>query len=80
VGRGPHDAAATTDGTIVITNEQGGGVVFVRDGAVAPVLFPHPRRSPAVGCRGQYAAVADVQGTAYGYMTPRPASWWRNVR
>ena len=31
VGRQPHDAAQTTGGTIVVTNEVGGGVVFVRD-------------------------------------------------
>ena len=62
VGRGPHDAAATTDGTIVITNEQGGGVVFVRDGAVASALPAPPPQPGGVAAVGKYAAVADVQG------------------
>src|ERR1700742_1232073 len=42
VGRQPHDAAQTAGGTIVVTNELGGGVVFVRDGAVISSLPAGP--------------------------------------
>ena len=52
---------ATTDGTIVITNEQGGGVVSSADGAVA-VVFPHPRAPAGWSPMGEYAAFADIQG------------------
>ena len=62
VGRGPHDAAATADATIVVTNEQGGGVVFVRDGAVVGSLPAPPPQPGGVAAVGKYAAVADVQG------------------
>ena len=62
VGRGPHDAAATADGTIAVTNEQGGGVVFVRDGAIAGALPAPPPQPGGVAAVGKYAAVADVQG------------------
>lgn len=62
VGRQPHDAAATADGTIVVTNEMGGGVVFVRDGAVSASLPPGPVQPGGIAAVGDYAAVADVQG------------------
>jgi YD repeat-containing protein len=62
VGRGPHDAAAPDDRTVVITNEQGGGVVFVRDGAVVGSLPAGPPQPGGVATVGTFAAVADVQG------------------
>jgi DNA-binding beta-propeller fold protein YncE len=62
VGRGPHDAAAPDDRTVVATNEQGGGVVFVRDGAVVGSLPAGPPQPGGVAAVGTFAAVADVQG------------------
>ncbi|MGA9872895.1 MAG: hypothetical protein WBQ44_17355 [Rhodococcus sp. (in: high G+C Gram-positive bacteria)] len=62
VGRQPHDAVATADGTIVVTNEMGGGVVFVRDGAVTASLPAGPVQPGGAAAVGNYAAVADVQG------------------
>jgi DNA-binding beta-propeller fold protein YncE len=62
VGRQPHDAVRTADGTIVVTNERGGGVVFVRDGAVVATLPAGPPQPGGAAVVGKYAAVADVQG------------------
>lgn len=62
VGRQPHDAVRTADGTIVVTNERGGGVVFVRDGAVVASLPAGPPQPGGAAAVGKYAAVADVQG------------------
>jgi YD repeat-containing protein len=62
VGRQPHDAAQTAGGTIVVTNELGGGVVFVRGGAVVASLPAGPVQPGGVAAVGNYAAVADVQG------------------
>jgi hypothetical protein len=62
VGRQPHDAVRTADGTIVVTNERGGGVVFVRDGAVVGTVPAGPPQPGGVAAVGDYAAVADVQG------------------
>lgn len=62
VGRQPHDAARTEDGTVVVTNEFGGGVVFVRNGTVAATLPAGPPQPGGVAVVGRYAAVADVQG------------------
>jgi DNA-binding beta-propeller fold protein YncE len=62
VGRQPHDAANTASGTIVVTNELGGGVVFVRGGAVLGSLPAGPFQPGGVAAVGDYAAVADVQG------------------
>lgn len=62
VGRQPHDAVRTADGTIVVTNERGGGVVFVRDGAVVASLPAGPPQPGGAAAVGRYAAVADVQG------------------
>ena len=61
VGRQPHDAVMTSDRTVVVTNEAGGGVLFVRDGAVVASLPAGPVQ-PRVAAVGRYAAVADVQG------------------
>ena len=62
VGRQPHDAAMTRDGTVVVTNEAGGGVVFIRDGGVVKSLPAGPVQPGGVAAVGGYAAVADVQG------------------
>ncbi|MGO9158636.1 hypothetical protein [Mycobacterium sp.] len=62
VGRQPHDAAQTTGGTIIVTNELGGGVVFVRGGTVVSSLPAGPVQPGGVAAVGRYAAVADVQG------------------
>jgi YD repeat-containing protein len=62
VGRQPHDAAQTAGGTIVVTNELGGGVVFVRPGTVVASLPAGPVQPGGVAAVGDYAAVADVQG------------------
>ena len=62
VGRQPHDAAQTAGGTIVVTNELGGGVVFVRDGDGGRVTSAGPVQPGGVAAVGDYAAVADVQG------------------
>ena len=52
----------TADGTIVVTNERGGGVVFVRDGTVVASLPAGPPQPGGIAAVGKYAAVADVQG------------------
>ncbi|HEY1840226.1 MAG TPA: hypothetical protein VGG53_08385 [Mycobacterium sp.] len=62
VGRQPHDAVQTAGGTIVVTNEHGGGVVFVRGAAVVGSLPAGPVQPGGVAALGDYAAVADVQG------------------
>ncbi len=62
VGRQPHDAAQTAGGTIVVTNERGGGVLFVRAGTVIASLPAGPVQPGGVAAVGEYAAVADVQG------------------
>ncbi len=62
VGRQPHDAAVTAGGTIVVTNELGGGAVFVRGAAVVGSLPAGPVQPGGVAALGDYAAIADVQG------------------
>jgi YD repeat-containing protein len=62
VGRQPHDAAQTAGGTVVVTNELGGGVVCVHGGAVVASLPAGPVQPGGVAAVGNYAAVADVQG------------------
>ena len=62
VGRQPHDAAQTAGGTIIVTNERGGGVVFVRAGAVVGSLPAGPAQPGGVAAVGDNVAVADVQG------------------
>jgi YD repeat-containing protein len=63
VGRQPHDAVQTAGGTIVVTSELGGGVVFVRDATVVGSLPAGPVQPGGVAAVGDYAAVADVQGS-----------------
>jgi DNA-binding beta-propeller fold protein YncE len=62
VGRQPHDAVLTAGGTIVVTSELGGGVVFVRDATVLGSLPAGPVQPGGIAGVDGYAAVADVQG------------------
>ncbi len=62
VGRQPHDAAQTAGGTVVVTNEVGGGVVFVRGASVVGSLPAGPAQPGGIAAVGDYAAVADVRG------------------
>lgn len=62
VGDLPHDSVRTSDGTIVVTNEHGGGVVFLRNGVVAGQLPAGPVQPGGAAAVGPYAVVADVQG------------------
>ena len=62
VGRQPHDAVQTSDGTVGATNEMGGGVIFLRDGAIVSELPPGPVQPGGAAALGPFAAVADVQG------------------
>jgi hypothetical protein len=80
VGRQPHDAAQTAGGTIVVTNELGGGVVFVRAGTVVASLPAGPVQPGGVAAVGDYAAVADVQETGCGCTTGRLTGRWRRDR
>jgi DNA-binding beta-propeller fold protein YncE len=52
----------TAGGTVVVTNELGGGVVFVRDATVLGSLPAGPVQPGGVAAVDGYAAVADVQG------------------
>ncbi|SIS03426.1 NHL repeat-containing protein [Williamsia sterculiae] len=62
VGETPHDVIRTADGTSVVTNEHGGGVIFLRDGKVVKSLPAGPPQPGGVAPVGDYAVVADVQG------------------
>ena len=62
VGRQPHDIGRMPDGTLIATNELGGGVIFIKDGAVVAALPAGPVQPGGVAVVGTYAAVADVQG------------------
>ncbi|MGJ0121088.1 YncE family protein [Williamsia sp. MIQD14] len=62
VGDLPHDAVRTSDGTLVGTNEHGGGALFLRDGKVVKSLPAGPPQPGGVAAVGRYAAMADVQG------------------
>jgi YD repeat-containing protein len=62
VGHQPHDAPLISGDTVVVTNELGGGVVFVRDGTVLGSVPAGPVQPGGVAAVGKYAAVADVEG------------------
>ncbi len=62
VGDLPHDAVRTSDGTLVGTNEHGGGALFIRDGKLVKSLPAGPPQPGGVAAVGRYAAMADVQG------------------
>lgn len=62
VGHNPHDATRTADGTIVVCNELGGGVLFLRDGKVVGSAPPGPVQPGGVAAVGNYAAISDVRG------------------
>ncbi|MGB3773383.1 MAG: hypothetical protein WBF79_07805 [Rhodococcus sp. (in: high G+C Gram-positive bacteria)] len=72
VGRQPHDAVQTSDGTIAVTNEMGGGAIFVRDGVVVASLPPGPVQPGGAAAVGARAVFADVQGNGiFVYDGPR---------
>jgi len=62
VGHNPHNAVRTSDGTEVVNNELGGGVIFIRDGAVVSSLPPGPPQPGGLAVVGKYAVVSDVRG------------------
>lgn len=62
VGRNPHNAVRTADGTVVVNNELGGGVVFLREGAVVGQLPAGPPQPGGLAAVGGYAVVSDVRG------------------
>ena len=62
VGRNPHDANQAANGTIVVANELGGGVIFLRDGKQVGSLPPGPVQPGGVAIVDNYAAVSDVRG------------------
>ncbi|WP_127781643.1 hypothetical protein [Rhodococcus sp. X156] len=62
VGRNPHNAVRTADGTVVVNNELGGGVVFLREGAVVGELPAGPPQPGGLAAVGGYAVVSDVRG------------------
>ena len=62
VGHQPHDIGRTEGGTLIATNELGGGVIFIKDGAVVGSLPDGPPQPGGLAVVGRYAAVADVQG------------------
>ena len=62
VGKNPHNAVQTADGTIVVTNELGGGVLFIRDGKVVSTLPAGPPQPGGLAAVGNYAVVSDVRG------------------
>jgi len=62
VGHNPHNAVRTADGTIVVINELGGGVIFIRDGAVVSSLPPGPPQPGGLAAVGKYAVSSDVRG------------------
>lgn len=62
VGHQPHDIGRMQDGTLIATNELGGGVIFIKDGAVVAAFPAGPVQPGGVAVVGRYAAVADVRG------------------
>jgi DNA-binding beta-propeller fold protein YncE len=59
VGRTPHDATATTDGTIAVAAEQGKELVLVRNGQVVH-RFTGPAQPGGVAAVGNQIAMIDV--------------------
>lgn len=62
VGRNPHDVGQAEDGTTVVANELGGGVIFLRDGIQVASLPPGPVQPGGVAITGNYATLSDVRG------------------
>lgn len=62
VGDNPHNAVRTADGTVVVNNELGGGVIFLREGALVESLPPGPPQPGGLAAVGNYAVVSDVRG------------------
>jgi DNA-binding beta-propeller fold protein YncE len=71
VGRTPHDATATTDGTIGVADEQGKALVLVRDGRVVH-RFTDLAQPGGVAAVGDLTAPIDVHDhTLAGYDAAR---------
>lgn len=62
VGRNPHDAVRTADGTEVVINELGGGVIFISGGAIVASLPAGPPQPGGLAAVGHYAVASDVRG------------------
>lgn len=62
VGRNPHNAVRTADGTEVVNNELGGGVIFLSGGAIVGALPPGPPQPGGLAAVGRFAVVSDVRG------------------
>lgn len=74
-GRFPHDATAAANGTVFVTNEFGGSLTVVRDGAVADTLTDQTQPG-GVAAAGDFVGVIDVRQndlTAYDTATLRQA-------
>jgi DNA-binding beta-propeller fold protein YncE len=72
VGRYPHDATRAADGTVVVADELGGAVVFVRDGVVRQRLtdVTQPGGVAAVGPDVAMIDVYDHTLDLYGTQPP----------
>jgi DNA-binding beta-propeller fold protein YncE len=74
-GRGPHDATAAADGTVFVTNEFGGSLTVVRDGAVVDTLTDQTQPGGVAAVDG-FIGVVDVKQndlTVYDAVTLRQA-------
>jgi DNA-binding beta-propeller fold protein YncE len=72
-GRGPHDATAAANGTVFVTNEFGGSLTVVRDGAVIDTLTDQTQPG-GVAAAGDFVGVIDVRQndlTVYDAVTLR---------
>jgi DNA-binding beta-propeller fold protein YncE len=72
-GRGPHDATAAANGTVFVTNEFGGSLTVVRDGAVIDTLTDQTQPG-GVAAAGGFVGVIDVRQndlTVYDAVTLR---------
>lgn len=73
VGKYPHDAAQAADGTVVVADELGRAVVFLRGSTVAH-RFTDVRQPGGVAATGPYVAVVDVYDHRLDlYRTDHPA-------
>lgn len=72
-GRGPHDATAAEGGTVFVTDEFGGSLTVVRDGAVVDTLTDQTQPG-GIAAAGDFVGVIDVRQndlTAYDAATLR---------
>jgi DNA-binding beta-propeller fold protein YncE len=72
-GRGPHDATAAANGTVFVTDEFGGSLTVVRDGAVVDTLTDQTQPGGVAAVDG-FVGVIDVRQndlTVYNAVTLR---------